>query len=118
MSTEIFVEIFDWSEEGRKCDCKHYFEFESSNIARKLLNNRGKVVDELITSVFGHSAAYEKCCVHFLCSLKEGTQDTQVYIGLRYDRLLHQLPGGQVICVHTGALSCTKIHKGAQNDSF
>jgi hypothetical protein len=42
------------------------------------MDNRGKVADEFITSVFGHSAAYEQCCV--LCSLKEGKQDTRVYI--------------------------------------
>ncbi len=51
MSTEIFVKIFGWIEEGQKCDCKH-FGLESSNVVRKLLNNRGKVVDEFITSVF------------------------------------------------------------------
>ena len=90
MSTEIFVKKFDWIEEGRKCDCKH-FVLESSNVARKLLNNRGKVVNEFITSVFGHSAAYEQCCVHFLCSLKERTQDTRVYIGAREKALYSQL---------------------------
>ncbi len=30
--------------------------------------------------MFGHSAAYEQCCVHFPSSLKEGKQDTRVYI--------------------------------------
>jgi hypothetical protein len=88
MSTENFVKTFDWSEDGRKCDCKH-FELKSSNVApsRKLLtrNNRGKAaaVDEFTSSVFEHSAAYEQCCVHFRCSLKEGTHDTWVYIVAR-----------------------------------
>ncbi len=36
-----------------------------------------------LLSVFGYSAAFEQCCAHFLYSLKEGTQDTQVYLVAR-----------------------------------